>query len=262
MKLFVINLDRSLDRLNHVNQQFSDLGLTLTRIAGVDGTQLSDEDYQHITSVRHWPLELTKREVGCFLSHRNCLKLIAEGKDAFGAIFEDDVILSKNSAAFLENWDWIPSNTDIVKLDTAETPCVIGRTTKKISKDYILAPLVTKHYCAGGYIVSRDCAKKLYALTEFAFAPIDEIYFNPECGVMAMFNIEQFDPAIVIQAGLVSTIRNIASEEANQDVVRKAKKRSFPQKMAREFSRFKKRYLYPLWLVLTRGYQWKTIKFK
>ncbi|MHC5306353.1 glycosyltransferase family 25 protein [Bartonella sp. LJL80] len=257
MKHYVINLDRSKDRLEHVEAAFQQAGLDFLRVSAVDGRALPDEDFERLTRIRNWSKPLTRTEVGCFLSHLACLKLIAEGDDPYGAIFEDDINLSPNAALFLKDWKWIPKGCDIVKIDTAETVCVLGRFDTTLQQNYRLAPLISKHYCAGGYIVSKACARYLYESNQQVTAPIDEIYFNPECGVLQTMKVEQMVPAIVVQAGLVSTIRAPMQKKKH-----KSSNRSLAQKLGREVIRLEKRYLYPLRMKIFRGYFWGVVPFK
>ncbi|WP_293575366.1 glycosyltransferase family 25 protein [Phaeobacter sp.] len=42
--------------------------------------------------VPHYPFALSPGEIGCFLSHRKCWEMIANGDDAFGLIVEDDMV--------------------------------------------------------------------------------------------------------------------------------------------------------------------------
>jgi glycosyl transferase family 25 len=256
MKIYVINLERSKDRLEHITAVFHECGLDFERVSAVDGQTLTEEAFRHLTSARNWPLELTRSEVGCFLSHRQCLRLIAEGDDAYGAVFEDDIILSPNAPLFLRDWSWIPAGTDLVKMDTAEINCVTGRVSARLTAGYCLAPLIGKHYCAGGYIVSRFCARRLYDLTEYATAPIDEIYFNPDCHILQMLNVQQMIPAPVIQAGLISTIRTAEKK------IHQSSRLPPAQKIRREIRRINRKYLQNIrLLVLSRG-RWGKIAFK
>jgi glycosyl transferase family 25 len=234
----VINLERSKDRLEHITAVFQERNLVFIRVLGVDGSILRRKDFRFLTSKRNWPLKLTYAEVACFLSHRECLRLIGEGPDAYGAIFEDDIILSPNAPVFLKQSSWIPFDTDMIKLDTAGISCLIGRVIAKLEGGYSLAPLMSKHYCAAGYIVSKRCAQWLYKNIEYAIAPIDEIYFNPDCDIMHRLNIYQMIPAPVMQAGLASTIRTSKKE------IRLSSNLSMYQKIRKECKRFKKRYCF------------------
>jgi len=259
LQLYVINLDRSSDRLAHITKVFGSLKLEFTRVSAIDGKLLSDEEFTHWTKERNWPKPLTRTEVGCFLSHRKCLRLGLEHGDPYFAIFEDDVLLSPHAPLFLRNHKWIKAGTDIVKLDTASIKCMLQPLQKNGIESYRSSQLVSKHYCAGGYIVSREAAKRLLAVTQQAFAPIDEIYFNPDCGILQTLNVQQIVPAPVIQAGLVSTIR--------QPPKPKARRKSHPlsETLKREIRRFYRRHLPGfcriVWYKWIRGYYWGKIPF-
>jgi len=257
MKLYVINLDCSKDRLEHITAVFHERGLDFERVPAVDGRILPEEVFRRLASNRNWPLELTRTEVGCFLSHRECLRLVAEANDAYGAIFEDDIILSPNAPLFLKDWSWIPADIDIVKIDTAEISCLTGRVSAKLKANYRLAPLISKHYCAAGYIVSKSCARHLYELTEHTTAPIDEIYFNPDCHVLQTLNVQQMIPAPVMQAGLISTIRNNVEKK-----IRQPSRLPLTRKMKREIERINKKHLRNMRIYLFSRKRWGKITFK
>lgn len=102
MKCYLINLDRSVDRLSKMQSQFDSINISFTRVSGVDGKLLTAEQLAQITdAVQRWEIPLPASEIGCFLSHRKCIELIANGDDEYAAIFEDDVTLSAASAQFL-----------------------------------------------------------------------------------------------------------------------------------------------------------------
>lgn len=258
MKRYIINLDRSKDRLTYIKSVFTKVGLSYTRVSAVEGRALPQDEYEQLTRVCNWTQRLTKAEVGCFLSHRECWRLIGEGDDPYGAVFEDDIKFSPHANLFMKTWDWIPDGCDIVKLDTAQINCVLKNFDTQLPENYKLARLLTKHYCSGGYIISKSCAKRLFDENKMAIAPVDEILFNPACGVFQSLKIEQMFPAIVMQVGLDSTIHS-ERKKIKKD---KPSRRPFLQKIAREFNRFKKRYLIPWFLKTFRGCFWGIVPFK
>jgi GR25 family glycosyltransferase involved in LPS biosynthesis len=95
-KIYVINLDRRLDRWESVSKQLKDLNVEFTRVSAVDGKALEIPGWQ-----------------ACTMSHR---KVLQEAQD-IGLnnvlIFEDDVVftkdfserLSKAIAELPEDWD-------------------------------------------------------------------------------------------------------------------------------------------------------------
>ena len=144
MKRYVINLDRSEERLIHIKSIFTKQGLDFTRVKAVDGHSLSEEQFDKLTRIRKWPKKLTRAEVGCFLSHLECWRLIAEGDDPYGAVFEDDIKLSTHAHQFLKNADWVPEGCDIVKLDTAQIVCVLKKFDTELADNYKLGRLYPK----------------------------------------------------------------------------------------------------------------------
>jgi len=254
MKRYLINLERSTERLAQARRMFQNCGLEFERIPAVDGTTLTDAACRQLTAGSAYRRELARAEIGCFLSHRHCLGLIAEGNNPWGAVFEDDIKLSSNAALFLRNADWIPAGTDMVKLDTGNSACLIGKSRTHLPTGYQLARLVSRHLCAGGYLISKTCASALYALTESIHMPIDEVYYNPDCGQLRNFNIQQMTPALVVQTGHESTLTPQRQQLANLP-------RTLPRKAVRELHRIHSKHLWPLSRMLTRGERWGQVHF-
>ena len=80
---FFINLQKSTARADHMRSESIRLDLRLSREVAVDGKGLTFED---VTSI-HNPVkglhQMSAQEIGCFLSHRNVWKRIAEGVKCF-----------------------------------------------------------------------------------------------------------------------------------------------------------------------------------
>ena len=205
MKCYLINLDRSRDRLEFMKSQFDRLGLEFERVEAVNGRALSQEEMASITDTsKEWP-SLSPAEVGCFLSHRKCLEIIAAGEETFAAIFEDDVRLSNGAAQFLVSEHWMPQNADIIKIDAYGHEVLISRPVKR-EGPYSIAHLRSRHLQTGGYIISRAAARKLLPLMKKVPVPVDHFLFDPADGPFNTLTIYQLTPAICRQSGLESTI--------------------------------------------------------
>lgn len=92
--VFLINLDRSPDRLARCAPMLDQLGLTWERVPAVEGKAL---DPAHLASLNphpaphgEWFRKLTPGELGCFLSHLRCWQLIEERGLDCALILEDD----------------------------------------------------------------------------------------------------------------------------------------------------------------------------
>lgn len=96
-KVFVINLDKSVARLERLKAEFERIGLDFERIPAVDGRKLSDNQilkhYSPKLNRKKYFVPLSKPEIGLYISHlRACEKIVSEELD-FGIILEDDIVL-------------------------------------------------------------------------------------------------------------------------------------------------------------------------
>ncbi|WP_245445023.1 glycosyltransferase family 25 protein [Pseudaminobacter soli (ex Li et al. 2025)] len=92
---FVIHVKRAVKRRPQVDELVTKLPLATTIIDAVDGETLDDSTidahYKHKLHRPHYPFELRRNEIACFLSHRLTWQTILDrGLDA-GLIVEDDV---------------------------------------------------------------------------------------------------------------------------------------------------------------------------
>jgi glycosyl transferase family 25 len=198
---FLINLDRCSDRLGMMNDRFSQLGLGCERVQAVDGKTLDDADIAAVrVTVPGW-IPLSAAEVACFLSHRKCWELIVARQDAYGCIFEDDVLLSPRLSVFLSDARWIPDDADIVKIETLEERVWIDAAAAAYPvAGFELHRLRSMHSGAAGYILSRDVAARLLALTRRFSVAADFAIFHPAYGIANRMTIYQLRPALCIQA--------------------------------------------------------------
>ena len=197
MKILVINLDRSADRLERMRQIFAGAGLDFERLAAVDGKLLPPEEQSVFSGQRNGqPVTLTPGEIGCYLSHVKAWKTLLDGTGDHVLVVEDDVHFSPKAGSILKETGWIPPDADIVKLETARTHVRLANETAATIGDISVRKLESQHLGTAAYIVSRAGAKKLLGLTESRKdRPIDKLMFGND----AALTIYQLDPAPVIQ---------------------------------------------------------------
>jgi glycosyl transferase family 25 len=93
--VWVVNLERSVDRRERMRHQLNGLGLAYEFVKAVDGRELTDQDLakwcEPSAAVAIIKRELTRGEVGCSLSHLRLYdRMIQEGHEE-AVILEDDV---------------------------------------------------------------------------------------------------------------------------------------------------------------------------
>lgn len=94
LHVFLINLDRSADRLARCAPILDGLGLSWERVPGIEGKRLSAARLgalnPHPAPHGEWFRPLTPGEIGCFLSHLRCWQLIEERGLDCALVLEDD----------------------------------------------------------------------------------------------------------------------------------------------------------------------------
>lgn len=96
MKLgvYVINLDRSVERWRAMCAKADEYGMFMLRVAAIDGHQLSQSEYGDVDSngfLRHGGRLILAGEYGCYRSHIKCLSMLVESDFDAAIVMEDDV---------------------------------------------------------------------------------------------------------------------------------------------------------------------------
>ncbi len=194
-----MNLRRAEDRLKTLRRRFGEAGLSFERIEGVDGRLLEQAELQRrVPADGRWG-RLTAGEVGCFLSHRACWRAFLDAGIRHAAIFEDDVFLGENAAAVLGDDGWVPGDADIVKLETTASRVYLDTSPRGMIDGRRVQRLRSSHYCAAGYIVSRDCAERLLRQSETFCEALDDFLFSALSPVFSTSVVYQLSPAVCVQ---------------------------------------------------------------
>lgn len=193
MKCLIINLDRSADRLAHMTSQFARIGVAFERVSGLDAA---------IAGVSATP-SLSAAEVCCYLSHRRCWQMIADGTDRYGVVFEDDVVFSANAGLLLSDDGWVPRDADVVKLESFFIKVRLARKHLAVGNGYSVARLVGEHVGAAGYLVSKVAAQKLIRRTGPARHVVDHVLFSPTLLTCSLNTTYQLTPALCAQSQFI-----------------------------------------------------------
>ena len=162
VRCFLINLDRSPDRLAATQHQLDWLDLPWERVAAVDGEKLALPNRALVDEKaferRHHAL-LRRGEIGCYLSHHLALQRLLASHAAAGLILEDDVELSPDLADVLAVLSACPEQWDLVKLHVTHPGGIITRLT--LRDPYRLVSLAFRHGSSAAYLVNRKAAERL-----------------------------------------------------------------------------------------------------
>jgi glycosyl transferase family 25 len=160
--IYVINLDRSEQRLAQIGANLAQHGFDFTRVSAVDGRLLPpdapiplDRDIFKRDNGR----DVLPGEIGCFMSHLNVLAALRDSSHSFGVILEDDGLVNDQFRPTLEGLTKV-EGWDLVKL--------VNNRTKMFKAAYTLENGVEIGRCLHGpsgssaaYIVRRSSAQAL-----------------------------------------------------------------------------------------------------
>lgn len=167
IKIYLVNLDRSPDRLAFMTKQLNYLNLPFERVSAVDGRQLSEELVSKLavrSRIEEWPELLTPNMIACSLSHYNIYMKIQQDNVDYALILEDDVKIEADLPLILANIKKLLNKEDVFlvyfhgeekKFSSLDKVPIIG--------DYAIykAISVWGAYSTGGYIISKEVAQKL-----------------------------------------------------------------------------------------------------
>jgi glycosyl transferase family 25 len=201
MKCLVINLDRSFDRLAHMHGEFARIGTPFQRIPAIDAGMRPELAGADLPIDPFSGFRMTVAELCCFLSHRTCWEVIAAGNDPYCAVFEDDMVFcdGAGAGALLADHGWIPADADIVKLETFFQRVVLDRAGPDAGGGFRSRRLRSLHYGCGGYVLSRQAARRMMDAAGRIDMPVDHFLFDTALAGVRERVIYQLVPALCMQ---------------------------------------------------------------
>lgn len=179
MKTYLINLDRSTDRLAVMAERMAEIGIKSERVSAVEGAKLNLKTVNIAAPNYKYPRVLTLGEIGCFLSHRKCWEKLVQSEDDWALILEDDCIFHKSASRYLTNIDWIPKGCQFVHFYYAKSATVYA--DKKIElpdSNHLYRTKNSLPVGAYAYYISKDAALKALELSQVIEEPVDNFLFG------------------------------------------------------------------------------------
>ncbi|PUE55509.1 glycosyltransferase family 25 protein [Limnohabitans parvus] len=159
LQTYVINLDRSKDRLDAITHQLDGLGLPFMRIPAVDGKQASPEQKacidEHTYQRKHGKPSLPG-ELGCYLSHVKAIQTFLYSDAPFALILEDDAIFGEGFVDAVHELMRHPQKWDMVKLSGVHSGTPVS--VFNLNAKYGLAVMFSKCTCSSAYLINRTAA--------------------------------------------------------------------------------------------------------
>ena len=184
--VYVINLARSADRRAFMQAALAQAGVGGEFVAAVDGRRC-----------RAGPRAISGAETALILSHRKVWRRFLRSAAEYAVVLEDDAHLGDGFAKLLEA-DWGAQSFDAVKLETLFHRVWLARRGAALGERQ-LHRLGSEHYGTAGYLVSREGARKMLALTRGLSQPVDHALFGAKAMRAGRLRVLQLVPAVVVQ---------------------------------------------------------------
>ena len=177
--IFVISLARAQERRDSICARLNKLGAKYEVVNAVDGFALDPAEYEHRLRRdkfrRKFGRDITKGEIGCYLSHYNIWQRMADEKIPSALILEDDSDWDddlESVVADIDNLDWRWA----VVLLSGKKRRRQGRVLTATGDNRRLMLLRRRIVTTAGYMVSQWGARLLLEYCREINAPIDFAY--------------------------------------------------------------------------------------
>jgi glycosyl transferase family 25 len=157
---FLINLDRSPERLAAMASQLEALQMPFTRVAAVDGRQISADDRVDAQRYRRrHGREVRPGEVGCYLSHLAAMQAFLDTDASHALILEDDatllpalpdVLARATSREAVGTWD-------VLKLESRRAGFKLA--LLQLTSSHALCVNLFRSTGSAGYVISRHATQ-------------------------------------------------------------------------------------------------------
>lgn len=190
MHTFIINLERSIERMAHAATQVSRLTGEYERITAVDGQTLDLNSVAGLDQARARRVlgrKLNPGEIGCFLSHRQAAERIVALALPHAMVLEDDFVLEPGapetlaelekrlSAATITGWDVI---------NLGNIPRKVFQPLLQGAGDFGAFTLMRAHYfpvLTTGLIWSQEGAQRFLQQSRSISLPVDRFLQRRMC---------------------------------------------------------------------------------
>jgi len=161
---YLINLDRSQERLAFVKPQIDQLNLPLQRIDAIDGYKLTADEISKTVDLTAYHNFLGQSPkvgiIGCSLSHIKAWRTFLASDYEFAIIFEDDIsfdpaVVSTTIHELIANRQY----WDIANLETHHRGLPV--TIKKLDNGLKMVVYLVEVTHAGAYLINRQAAAQL-----------------------------------------------------------------------------------------------------
>ena len=240
---YVISLTTEQKRRKHITEEFGKQNIPFAFFDAITPDLIEETAKKfNIIFDRSLKATLCDAEIACALSHIVLWNFVLENNLDYINIFEDDIYLGENAKELLEI-DYIPKDTDILKLETLYGKIMLG-SMYKIKCQQNIFQLKYKHTGMGGYTITAKGAR--YLLNKIQnrqlVLAIDTLIFDKLLN-QREYKVMQLYPAVCIQDLIINGESKFKSSlQDGRETVHANQTKTTPlEKVINELGRIKRR---------------------
>jgi len=163
VNLYVINLDRSVDRMEQFAKDFASFPIPFIRVPAIEGGTLTIpiENYEAPMFFLYVGREATPGEIGCYFSHLKALRMFLESGKEFAFICEDDAAPTPECYAGIEQAIAHSESWDLLRLYSRRQKASLSVSYRSLTSIHALCTSIYGMSDAAAYIVRRRAAEIL-----------------------------------------------------------------------------------------------------
>ena len=180
LPIYIINLDRRVDRWQAISEDLDLLGLTATRIPGVEAATLAEFDEQERKSGKLPTLPpINLGSAACMIGHTKALKSLLKSESLAALILEDDAELALDTPSLMQSTDWWPDGSMIIRLeDGRRHRRLLRRVCGKTPSGRDLRRLEKFSPGSAAYLINREGARLLLEAFKAPTETVDHTIFD------------------------------------------------------------------------------------
>lgn len=162
LQCYVINLDRSPERLRNMEVRLANMPFRWQRISAVDGALLHELLINEVDELKYEQCHgkpIARAEIGCYLSHIRALQIFLQSSNEYALVLEDDAFPDDDFSHVLYQLLLINHQWDVVKLSGFHRAYPIK--CIKLDEKYQLGVPLARHCNTAALLYNRVAAKAI-----------------------------------------------------------------------------------------------------
>ncbi|RYG96257.1 MAG: glycosyltransferase family 25 protein, partial [Alphaproteobacteria bacterium] len=194
---FYINLDRRLDRREHIEGQLQRIGITAERVSATTPADLAPDRIAAVAGT------MSPTELACSVSHQRIWQLMLDRGLSGALIIEDDALLSASLRDVLAN-PGLSSRLDALQLESHPSDALLGPPIP-VAEGISINRLMSSSLGTCAYYITADFAARMLERPNLDRLAVDRLLFGRGGGMIYRARIYQSVPALAVQLGMFAS---------------------------------------------------------